>query len=163
MRALLALLALAQISAADFLEVRQVVEAGKGAKTYDAPRPPGQEKDTPEEKLTVSDELIVGDRHLAEVWPMKMEEDRFSVAVQLNAEGEQRMISATKDGKRGVLRLAVIIDGKVQTAPVVHSVPLGKNFQIDGTSWEETQALAKKMRAAMEAAKKPEAAKEEKK
>ncbi|WP_035610465.1 hypothetical protein [Haloferula sp. BvORR071] len=162
MRALLALFALVQISAADFLEIRQVVEARKGAKTYEAPRPPGQEQNAPAEKLTVSDELIIGDRHLAEASPVE-EQDGTSVAVKLNPEGEQRMIAATKDGKPGVLRLAVIIDGKIRTAPVVNSVPLGKNFQISGTSPEEAKELTNKLRAAIEAAKKAEAEKGEKK
>ena len=156
MRALLALFVLAQAASADFLEIRQVVEAGRGAKSYDAPRPPGREQNAPVEKLTVSDELIVGDRHLAEIFPAELgliqtnggaRVPTYGVAIKLSAEGEQRMIAATKDGERGVLRLAVIIDGKLKSAPTVMAVPLGKNFSIDTSSLEEAKELAGKMRA----------------
>ena len=150
MRALLALLLLSQLAAGDFLEIRKVVEAGKGAKTYDEPGKAG-------EKLTVSDELIVGDRHLEEVFPGQFGTSRtnggapepiFGTAIKLNAEGEERMIAATKDGKQGVLRLAVIVDGKLKSAPTVMSIPLGANFQINADSMEEAKELTGKLLAA---------------
>ena len=102
---------------AEDLECREVVEAGKGAKTYEDPRDGS--------KLTVSDELIVGERHLAEVWPME-EQGRVSVSIQLTPEGEQRMIAATKDATPRFTRLAVIIEGRNSLLTVHDSVLIGR-------------------------------------
>jgi len=146
MRALLPLLFLSQFAAADFLEVRQVVEAGKGAKIYEDPWREGG-------KLTVSDEIVVSERHVEEAWPVETQGELGEVAIKLNAEGEQRMIAATKDAKTGVTRLAVIIDGELKTAPVLNSAPLGKHFVLHATSMEEAKALAGKLKASMEASK----------
>lgn len=147
MRALIALLIFSQFAPADFLEIRLVVETGKGSKTYDDPGHPGA-------TLTVSDEMVVSEKHIAEAWPMR-DGDTSSLSVNLNAEGEKRMVAATKDLPPHTARMAVIIDDKVVTAPVVHAVPLGKSFVINGGSFEEAKAMADKLSAAKKAAAKP--------
>jgi|TARA_B110000037_G_scaffold222718_1_gene299102 hypothetical protein len=43
------------------------------------------------------------------------------------------MIAATKPIAGGIDRIAIMVDGKFLSAPVVQSVPLGKNFVISGS------------------------------
>lgn len=55
-----------------------------------------------------------------------------AVAVTLNREGADKMIALTRNMRPGRDRIAILIDGEINTAPVVNSVPLGKNFVLEG-------------------------------
>jgi SecD/SecF fusion protein len=55
-----------------------------------------------------------------------------SVDITLNSAGTDKMIALTKNMRREIDRIAIVLDGVVQSAPVVQSVPLGKQFVING-------------------------------
>lgn len=55
-----------------------------------------------------------------------------AVNVTLNASGTDKMIALTKNMRPSLDRIAIVLDGAVMSAPVVQSVPLGKNFVING-------------------------------
>lgn len=55
-----------------------------------------------------------------------------TVDIVLNAKGEDKMIALTQNMTPRVDRIAIILDGEVLSAPVVESVPLGKQFIING-------------------------------
>ena len=122
---------------ADYFEMRKVVEAGKGAKTVKMPKSG--------EELTISDDIIVSKKHVEDAKVVAEEENRTAVRVTLNEEGAKLLTEATKDGIPGKLRIIVLIDGKPVMAPVVQSVPLGKSFQIDGSTREESEQIAKEL------------------
>ena len=62
--------------------------------------------------------------------------------VELNDEGAQKMFDLTKKMQHGNDRLAIVLDGKVLSAPVVQS-SLSKKFQISGMGTaKEAKALA---------------------
>lgn len=62
--------------------------------------------------------------------------------VELNSEGADKMLAVTQKMEHGRDRLAIILDGKVLSAPVVQS-PLSKKFQISGLSnAKEAKVLA---------------------
>jgi len=62
--------------------------------------------------------------------------------VELNAEGAAKMFKVTKKMHHGRDRLAIVLDGKVLSAPVVQST-LSKKFQISGMGGaKEAKALA---------------------
>lgn len=66
-----------------------------------------------------------------------------SVDITLNNEGTDKMIALTQNMRPGIDRIAVVLDGVVLNAPVVQSVPLGKNFVINGLDEPgETKKLA---------------------
>lgn len=53
------------------------------------------------------------------------------LTVELNTEGSNKMLDITSKMTHGVDRLAIVLDDKVLSAPVVQST-LGKNFEISG-------------------------------
>lgn len=55
-----------------------------------------------------------------------------AVDITLNGEGTDKMIALTQNMRPEIDRIAVVLDGVVMSAPVVISVPLGKNFNITG-------------------------------
>lgn len=55
-----------------------------------------------------------------------------AVNITLNGDGTDKMIALTKDMRRGIDRIAIVLDGVVLSAPVVQATPLGKNFVISG-------------------------------
>lgn len=55
-----------------------------------------------------------------------------SLDIELNPAGTDKMIALTKDLRPGRDRVAIMLDGKVLSAPVVNQVPLGRNFIIEG-------------------------------
>ncbi len=126
---LLALLFAPSLVSAEYFEIRKIVEAGAGAEVV-------KHAKTGEE-LSVSNEVIVSEKHVATAKAALSEaagpqETSYSLQVQLSEEGEKRLIAATPAEAAGKLRLAVIIDGKVVTAPIVQTAPLGKNFVMEG-------------------------------
>ncbi len=66
-----------------------------------------------------------------------------SVDITLNSLGTDKMIALTLHMRPKIDRIAIVLDGIVQSAPVVQSVPLGKNFVINGLDEPgETKKLA---------------------
>lgn len=66
-----------------------------------------------------------------------------AVSIILNSAGEDKMIALTQHMRPDVDRIAIVLDGKVISAPVVQSVPLGRDFQINGLHEPgEVQSLA---------------------
>ncbi|MFM2199759.1 MAG: hypothetical protein RLZZ505_3191 [Verrucomicrobiota bacterium] len=66
-----------------------------------------------------------------------------SVDIVLDGPGTDKMIALTQNMRPGIDRIAIVLDGVVQSAPVVQSVPLGKNFVINGLDEPgETKKLA---------------------
>ena len=135
---LLALLSMPSLATADYLEIRKVVTTAPGAKIVKIPKSG--------EELALSPDLIVSEKHVASAYftpGVSRPPDYYPVALSLTEEGGKRMAEATKDALANNLRLAILIDGKVVTAPVVRSAPLGKNLEISLSSAEEAQAVAK--------------------
>lgn len=117
------------------LQVRKIVALGSPeseAMRYASPDEHGVESET---TLHVSEEVIVwGD--LVERNFMRNDEESFSLDIELNDLGTNRMKAATQPTGEQI-RLAIIIDGRVNSAPLVHQGPLGKNFQISGFKTQE--------------------------
>lgn len=139
---LLALLLVPALASAEYFEIRKVVEAGAGVKVVKSAKTG--------EEFPVSDEVIVSDKHVATAQAAPStargaEETNYSLSVELSQEGAKRLSAATPAESAGKLRLVVLIEGKVVTAPVVRSAPLGKNFEITLSSAEEAQAVAKQL------------------
>jgi SecD/SecF fusion protein len=66
-----------------------------------------------------------------------------SVDITLNNLGTDKMIALTQHMRPNIDRIAIVLDGIVKSAPVVQSVPLGKNFVINGLDEAgETRQLA---------------------
>ena len=66
-----------------------------------------------------------------------------AVSITLNGPGTDKMIALTQNMRRGVDRIAIVLDGEVISAPVVNQVPLGKDFIIEGLNEPgEVQDLA---------------------
>ena len=55
-----------------------------------------------------------------------------TVNLRLTSEGGNQMIKFTQNLQPGFSRIAIILDNKVISAPVVQSVPLGRQFTISG-------------------------------
>jgi len=55
-----------------------------------------------------------------------------AVAITLNREGANKLIALTKNMVAGKDRIAIVLDDVVTSAPVVQSVPLGKQFILEG-------------------------------
>ncbi len=92
--------------------------------------------------ILLSNRVALTGKDVERAWPESRMGD-VSVGIYLYSKGEDKMINLTKDMKPGVDRIAVLLDGEVLTAPVVQSVPLGRNFQISGQKDQvEARALA---------------------
>ncbi len=66
-----------------------------------------------------------------------------AVDITLNGGGTDKMIALTQNMRPGIDRIAIVLDGVVISAPVVQSVPLGKQFVINGLEEAgETKELA---------------------
>lgn len=84
---------------------------------------------TPSQPLRVSPEIIVCDRHIMATGFIKEKDgDAGHLQITLNEVGAKRLADATKTG-HGTVRLAILIDGKVESAPVING-QLGKQLQI---------------------------------
>jgi SecD/SecF fusion protein len=67
-----------------------------------------------------------------------------AVDITLDGPGAKKMEDLTQNMRPGQGRIAIVLDGIVQNAPVVQSVPLGKKFEINGLDEPgETKKLAK--------------------
>lgn len=82
------------------------------------------------EPILLKSRAALGGSDIANAYPDQQSPD--AVAITLNGAGTDKMIALTKNMRPGVDRIAIVLDGEVISAPVVQSVPLGKNFQING-------------------------------
>jgi SecD/SecF fusion protein len=74
-----------------------------------------------------------------------------AVDITLNGEGTEKMIALTENMRRGIDRIAIVLDGEVISAPAVNQTPLGKRFIIEGLSDPgEPMELAKALRNPLE-------------
>jgi SecD/SecF fusion protein len=101
--------------------------------------------DTGEERtedLLLSKRVEVSGKHVKLATPDAGQQGVLQI--RLSKEGGDRMIRLTKNMMEGRDRIAVVLDDKIMSAPVVRSVPLGSNFIIEGLdSWEEANDLSK--------------------
>ncbi len=74
--------------------------------------------------------VAVGGNHINRANPSPQRTD--AVDITLNGEGTDRMIALTQNMRPGFDRIAIVLDGVVISAPVVQSVPLGRNFIVSG-------------------------------
>lgn len=100
-----------------------VPEAGEGISRFEISH--GDHK----EMIFVKNQPIVTTADVAAAHPSLLRDD--SVSVALSDEGGKKIFAATKAMRHGIDRIAIIVDGKVKSAPIVHST-LGKNFEISG-------------------------------
>jgi len=104
---------------------------------------------TPQEKEITSNILLnrrpaVQGNNIVRATPDPMGGGR--VDITLNGEGEDKMIALTSPMAEGRDKIAIVLDGKCISAPVVQQVPLGKQFQITGLNAEgEAVSLAKNL------------------
>jgi SecD/SecF fusion protein len=85
--------------------------------------------------------MALGGSDIANAYPSPQQAD--AVAITLNGDGTDKMIALTKDMRPGQDRIAIVLDGEVISAPTVQSVPLGKDFIIEGLHEPgEVQTLA---------------------
>lgn len=99
-----------------------------------------------EEKIFVKKEAVVTDKDVKEAWPGPPRE--AGISVTLNEAGAAKMAAATSGMEPGRDRMAMIIDGKVISAPVIRSVPLGASMTVSGfddLDREGLRALAAKI------------------
>ncbi len=94
----------------------------------------GEEKSV----VFVEDKGFLTEADVAVATPSLQNED--GVDVTLSAQGTEKMIAATTPMRPGIDRIAIMVDGNVLSAPIVQSVPLGKNFVISGLNGEEEPA-----------------------
>jgi hypothetical protein len=122
----------------EILRLSQVVhEAGEGITKFEISY--GELK----EMIFVKDQPIVTTADVATAQPTLTRENALSVS--LTEDGGKKMFEATKAMRHGVDRIAIIVDGKVKSAPIVQSI-LAKNFEISGLEEpNEPQKLAARM------------------
>jgi SecD/SecF fusion protein len=120
--------------------------------TKDEPRMPGfrvyennykdGEGNQRTEYVLLNNRVALTGKDVQQAWPEAMA-GNHSVSIRLSNDGADKMIELTKDMTERRDRIAVVLDGKVITAPVVNAVPLGKNFVIEGQeSAKEARELA---------------------
>lgn len=94
--------------------------------------------------LFVEDKAIITETDIAHAIPSPAGKD--SIDISLSGEGTEKMIEATKIMRPAIDRIAILVDGKILSAPVVQSVPLGKFFVINGLTQEnEPMKLAARL------------------
>ena len=84
------------------------------------------------EPILLNRKPAVTGNHIAAANPSQQSND--AVDIVLNGEGTERMIALTENMRRGIDRIAIVLDGEVISAPTVNQTPLGKRFEITGLS-----------------------------
>jgi SecD/SecF fusion protein len=98
----------------------------------------GNETTTP---ILLNRRAALGGSDIVNAYPSPSSMD--SVDITLNNLGTDKMIALTQHMRPNIDRIAIVLDGIVKSAPVVQSVPLGKNFVINGLDEAgETRQLA---------------------
>lgn len=97
--------------------------------------------DEARQTIFVEDKAIVTEKDVQMALPSLSNTD--AIDITLSVDGAAKMTDATAKMQPGVDRIAILIKGKVKSAPVVQSVPLGRNFVISGLDApEEPETLA---------------------
>lgn len=99
-----------------------------------------------EEVLFVKKEEVVNSADIQEAWAEILPSMRH-IAIRLKPEGAKKMEAVTGGLKLGIERLALIVDGKLESAPVVNG-RLGAQFIIEGfddLTDEQLKELARKI------------------
>lgn len=118
------------LSTAEILRLAKVVEKpSKGVTEMEFSR--GDETET----LFVEDKAIISEMDIALATP-SLQTDQ-AVDITLTPGGTEKMITATTPMRPGIDRIAIILNGKVKSAPTIQSVPLGKYFVINGLTHED--------------------------
>lgn len=111
---------------------------GYRAYTYKHKDEDGKEIKRP---ILLSRRIALGGSDIANAVASQQQGD--AVDITLNGGGTDKMINLTKNMQPKVDRIAIVLDGEVISAPVVNSVPLGKQFLIEGLREPgEVQSLA---------------------
>ncbi len=98
----------------------------------------GNESTTP---ILLNRRAALGGSDIVTATPSMSQMD--AVDITLDGAGTDKMIALTQNMRPRQDRIAIVLDGIVQNAPVVQSVPLGKNFVINGLDEPgETKKLA---------------------
>lgn len=121
----LALLICAHILPADTLRISRVM-AEAGPETDRMVQSREVDGETREEELFIAQAIVVGDEDVESAVRVGK-----VINVKLNDVGASKLAAVTKKMTLGRERLAIIVDGKVVSAPRVMAV-LGANFQIEG-------------------------------
>ena len=127
---------------AESLRISVVVEAN----SPDAKEMPYQTP-TGEQRVWVSNKAIVTDKEVKSAIPSMLIDK--AIDVQLTEKGTAAMIAATTPMRPGMDRMAVIVEGKLHSAPVVNSVPLGASFIIQGLDEYDDRQLSNLARGIM--------------
>jgi SecD/SecF fusion protein len=91
--------------------------------------------------ILLNRKVALGGRDIALATPSPSRAD--AVSITLNNAGTDKMIALTTHMRKGVDRIAIVLDGEVISAPVVNETPLGKNFEVTGLNEPgEVQNLA---------------------
>ena len=120
------------LNAAELIAVSAVSETG-GPESSEMTYTSG---DT-EQKINISKTLIIATKDVATV---TIGEDPLVLIVELTPDGRNKMMKGTADmaGKR----LAIIVNGKIQAAPIVQQAPVGGQFHFSGFKKpEEAKAI----------------------
>ncbi len=89
----------------------------------------------------VEDTPIVTEKDVEVALPSPSRTD--AIDITLTEAGGEKMAAATAGLRPTVARIAIVLNGAVESAPVLQSVPLGKNFVINGLDAEdERETLA---------------------
>lgn len=124
MKSLCLLLVFNLTAQSEILRLSHVVpEAGVGITRFEISD--GEHTET----IFVQDQPIVTTVDIAVAQPSFQREDALSVS--LSEDGTKKIFEATKSMRHGIDRIAIIVDGKIISAPIVQST-LGKNFEISG-------------------------------
>lgn len=143
MKRLLVLLIAAGLSqAAETLRVSAVVETD----TPDAKEMPYQTA-TGEQRVWVSNKAIITEKDVKHAGQSMVQEK--TIDVQLTEKGTAAMVTATAPMRPGIDRMAIIVEGKLHSAPVLRSVPLGKSFIIEGFAEYDDRQLTNLARGMM--------------
>lgn len=134
-------IAFATVSADEVFRVSRVVEAaGEGIERMTF------KSGDHEEVLFVEKAAVVGAADVQEAWPEMLPSMRH-LSIRLKPVGAKKMAEVTGEMKPGAERLALIVEGKPHSAPVVQS-KLGAQFIIEGfddLTDEELKELARKI------------------
>jgi len=119
------ILAVACTCSADTLRLSAVQDtAGDDADRMTQTSPDG------EKVYFVKKQAVIGDADVKEARPSSITE--AAIDMTLTEAGGKKMKEATKVMRPGVDRLAIIVEGRLVSAPVLNQVPLGRTFVIEG-------------------------------
>ena len=136
------LAALGLSHAAETLRISAVVEPDSpDAKPLTYRSPDG------DKQVWVSNKAIITEKDVKIAYPDMWGEK--AIGVNLTEKGTAAMIAATTRMRPGIDRMAIIIEGKLHSDPVVRQVPLGASFIIEGLTEYDDRQFANLVRGMM--------------